>query len=245
MDSIEIAPIETGPTEDSENTGASSEETSSESSVPEKFQNKDGSVNVDALLKSYTELEKNRTTPNAAEETDENSAVLEGKTFTPEEVSYISSELAAHGEPSKETYDLLESKGLSKEMADSYLEGQRAIAAKIKEDLWEPVGGEEAYGQMLEWAADNMSQPEIDAYDKAMLSEDTATKQLLIQGLAARYNSENAASPNLIRGTVGSEGASNGFGSWAQVKEAMRDPRYDKDEAYRSTIDQRLNVSNL
>ena len=34
MDSIEIAPVETGPTEDSENTGASSEETSSESSDP-------------------------------------------------------------------------------------------------------------------------------------------------------------------------------------------------------------------
>ena len=245
MDSLEITPVVTGPTEDTENTGSSTEEESAESSIPEKFQNKDGSVNVESLLKSYTELEKSRSTPEPAEKTDDVTEKVKDKTFSIDEAMQVSNEIAANGEVSKETYDLLASKGRSKDMADSYLEGQRAIAAKLKEELWEPVGGEEVYGQMLEWAADNMTQPEIEAYDKIMVSEDTDAKKLLRYGLAARYNNEHPASPNIISGTVGLEGASNGFESGAQVKDAMRDPRYDKDEAYRSTIDQRLRVSNI
>ena len=46
-----------------------------------------------------------------------------------------------------------------------------------------------------------------------------------------------------MEGNVGSKSSSNGFESWAQVTEAMRDPRYDKDEAYRRKVEQRLAVS--
>ena len=247
MEQLQIPGIETGPDDPNENGSQAevSEEQDSEISIPDKFKNEDGSVNVNSLLKSYTELEKSKTTPPENKEPEPASMeeAVKGKSLSPEEALHISDEIAANGEVSQKTYDLLESKGLSKEMSESYLEGQRALAQKMKAEIWEPVGGEEAYGKMLEWAADNMTPSEIATYDKIMLEGDMSTKRLTVQGLAARYQSENPNTPTLMKGNAGSVNSSNGFESWAQVTEAMRDPRYDKDEAYRRKVEERLAVS--
>ena len=247
MDQLQLPGIETGPTEDTDAKPSSASETQSttEIEIPDKFQNEDGSINVNSLLKSYTELEKSRNTPTEEEKPKEESPPTTSQSLTPDEAISISDEIAANGGVSDETYALLEAKGLSKNMADSYLEGQKAIAEKMKVDLWEPVGGEKAYTKMLEWAVDNLESNEIKSYDKIMMEGDMETKKLTVQGLSARYHAENPASPKLISGNVGRKGSSNAFESWAQVTEAMRDPRYDKDEAYRNKIEQRLAVSDL
>lgn len=248
MEQLQLPGIETGPTEaDNEEAPAveSGPAETEDSSIPDKFRNEDGSVNVDSLLKSYTELEKSKNTSVEKEKPTAEAAPIESQTLTANEALHISDELAANGEISDKTYGMLKSKGLSKEMSDQYLDGQRALAAKMKEDLWEPVGGEKTYNAMLEWAVDNMTPTEVASYDKIMIEGDMATKQLTVQGLAARYRAENPSAPKLMSGNVGSRNASNAFESWAQVTEAMRDPRYDKDEAYRSKIEARLAISNF
>ena len=244
METLQMEGTETGPMEEDTNPTSNEESANTASQVPQKFKNKDGSVNVDSLLKSYSELERSRSAASEESSPNTEAAPVDSQAISHDDALRISDELAANGVVSEETYEQLKQKGLSKDMADQYLDGQRAIAEKIKEELWEPVGGEEAYSKMQEWAAENFPPAEIQTYDRIMVEGDMETKKIIVQGLAARFAAANPQPPQLMSGNVGPSSASNAFESWAQVTEAMRDPRYDRDEAYRSKIDQRLAISN-
>ena len=49
--------------------------------------------------------------------------------------------------------------------------------------------------------------------------------------------------PNLVKGKAST--SVDTFESWAQVTEAMKDPRYTKDPAYQAEIQSKLRNSNL
>ena len=54
----------------------------------------------------------------------------------------------------------------------------------------------------------------------------------------------NGSSPNLMQGSTGGSG-SGAFSSLAQMSEAMRDPKYHSDPAYREEVTRKLESSNL
>ena len=54
----------------------------------------------------------------------------------------------------------------------------------------------------------------------------------------------NGSSPNLIQGTTGTSG-SGAYKSLIQMSEAMRDPRYNSDPAFREEVTRKLEASNL
>jgi hypothetical protein len=70
------------------------------------------------------------------------------------------------------------------------------------------------------------------------------TIKMAVAGLKARYEQANGASSGrLIQGDV--KGPSGGaFRSIAEIVEAMKDPRYAKDPAYRSDVEKRVALSN-
>ncbi len=211
--------------------------------VPDKFMNKDGTVNVEGLAKSYAELEKRHSGTEKADT--EVPAPSNTETFTAAEVSEMQKEMAEEGELSEKTIDILKSRGMPEAMAKDYLAGQKLIAEQMNEKIMAPVGGEENYQELLQWAGENLTQEDIESYDKIMLEGDMNQKLLAVEGLAARRGRRNPTAPKTILGSTSDVQTSNAFGSWDQVKRAMRDPRYATDEAYRDDVTQRLSMSNF
>lgn len=133
--------------------------------------------------------------------------------------------------------------GFSKSLVDSWIAGQDALANTTRDSMYELAGGEEQYGQMVQWASDNLPESEVDAFNATMNTQDANLIKLAVQGLFARYRSE--AEPNLIQGNNSSEATGGTFESTAQMTEAMRDPRYATDPAYRQAVANKLARSRL
>ena len=112
------------------------------------------------------------------------------------------------------------------------------------EQLHEMVGGEKAYQSMLEWAGQNFSQEEIDMYDSVMENGNANSIYFAVQALANTYFDNVGSEGELLTGRGAAE--SNAvFRSQSELVQAMNDPRYDNDPAYRSDVMTKLENSDL
>jgi hypothetical protein len=105
------------------------------------------------------------------------------------------------------------------------------------------VGGESKYNEMLGWASQNLSEQDIGMYDAVMELGNTAAAKFAIEALAYRYNESNGVEGDLVQGKSPSIGGT--FRSQSEVVQAMSDPRYDNDPAYRRDVMQKLERSDL
>ena len=105
------------------------------------------------------------------------------------------------------------------------------------------VGGEEAYNQMINWAQDNFTPTEIQAYDAALERGDMNNINLALQALYYRYTDSVGVEGDMIQGKASE--ALDGFRSQQEVVRAMGDSRYDNDPAYRQDVYDKLERSNI
>jgi len=112
------------------------------------------------------------------------------------------------------------------------------------EQLYEMVGGEQAYQSMLEWASQSLSKEEIEMYDSVMGDGNANSIFFAVQALANKYFDNVGSEGELLTGRGSSE--SNAiFRSQSELVQAMNDPRYDNDPAYRSDVMAKLENSDL
>lgn len=117
------------------------------------------------------------------------------------------------------------------------------MTQQYADGLKNAVGGEEQYNDMLGWAGQNLNSQEIEMYDAIMDQGDPAAAYWAVQALSYRYREANVTEGNLVQGKAASQGA--GFRSQAELVEAMGDPRYDRDPAYRADVMRKLEKSNV
>ena len=110
-------------------------------------------------------------------------------------------------------------------------------------DIQNAVGGEQAYNQMIQWAGENFTPQEIQAYDNALEAGNMDNINLALQALYYRYTDSVGVEGNMIQGKAAQ--AVDGFRSQAEVVRAMGDPRYEDDPAYRQDVYNKLERSNL
>lgn len=144
---------------------------------------------------------------------------------------------------SEDAYEALQEAGFSRSLVDTWIQGQDALASQITGQMYDVVGGQEEYSQMVSWAADTLPESEIDAFNATMETQDPNMIRLAIQGLNARYRSE--AEPSLMQGGTGAVSSGGRFESNAELTAAMSDPRYAKDPAYRQQVADKLARSSL
>ena len=159
-------------------------------------------------------------------------------------MSSLQAEYAEKGELDTKSYEALEKAGISKEYVDSYIAGQEAIAKTQADEIKSTVGGDETYQEMVDWASKNMTEGEKTAYNKAVNSGDMDTVKLAVNALKGQFERANGVEPKLVEGKA-QPSQEQGFLSWAQVTEAMSDPRYAKDMAYQNDVKNKLANSNL
>ena len=142
----------------------------------------------------------------------------------------------------------------SKDLVNAYQEIQtRAAQAQPQgEDLTNAevntihnsVGGADSYQQVLNWAEDNLPPGTIESYDSLCDTGNAQAIELAIKGLKAQYDDANGYEGRMLQGK-GPKSSNEVYRSQAEVVQAMSDPRYDNDPAYRQDVMEKLNRSNI
>jgi len=162
------------------------------------------------------------------------------------------------GEIPEEMYQSLLDAGLSANAVDSYLkgvavergyvEGEGGTAEELAQEevkgIRDSIGGDEAYGKMVSWALENLSKPEIEAFNEATNTMSGPQLSMMVQGLYTRYQNAMGVEPSLYSGKPASSGPTP-YRSTAEVVAAMSDPRYGKDVTYTEDVQRRLGGSNV
>lgn len=144
---------------------------------------------------------------------------------------------------SEETYARLESAGIPRRIVDNYIAGALAMGERLEAEMHALVGGPERFEAMLDWAQTNLSPEELEAYDAAVTSSPEAAR-LAVRGLFAEFSRAAGDRPRLVGGALAGR-AGGGFGSTQELVDAIKDPRYKKDPAYRADVERRLSRSNI
>lgn len=197
------------------------------------------------MAKAYNELQKKMSKGEKKEEKSDEKA--EEAVETPKlnsTVGKATEEFAERGELSDKTYIELEKAGLPREFVEAYIAGQNAISTSQALDIQNEVGGNANYNAMSEWASENLTDGDLDAFNSIVESGSVEQAKMAVKGLYSQFISSGGQPPELAQG--GTSGSSvKPFGSAAQVTEAMRDSRYQTDPAYRENVERRLAVSNV
>lgn len=180
-------------------------------------------------------------------ETDESSFIVGGV-----DVTAYSKEYAETGTLSEDTYNALSEKGFPRELVDAYIAGIKAqesesaeLAEKEVKAIMDGVGGEQGYNRLMEWAAENLSQEEQDAYDKAVTNPDPIIAKMVVQGLKARYDAAVGTEPKLVMGNRTAEPVVKGYADRSSMIKAMSDKRYGTDPDYTRDVERKLLASGL
>ena len=162
------------------------------------------------------------------------------------------------GEIPEEMYQSLLDAGLSKNAVDSYLTGRAAemgytedgegaaeeLAQEEVKGIRDSIGGDEAYGKMVSWALDNLSKPEIEAFNEATNTMSGPQLSMMVQGLYTRYQNAMGVEPSLYSGRAATSGPTP-YRSTQEVVAAMSDKRYGKDVTYTEDVQRRLAGSDV
>ena len=106
------------------------------------------------------------------------------------------------------------------------------------------AGGEANYNRVVEWAASNLPDKQIDTFDSVVDSGNPAAIGIAFQGLQSQYNEANGYEGRMLQGKPASS-TGDVYRSQAELVAAMGDPRYDTDPAYRADVIQKLEQSDL
>jgi hypothetical protein len=105
-------------------------------------------------------------------------------------------------------------------------------------------GGEANYNAVVDWAASNLTDEAINAFDSVVDSGNPMAISIAFKGLQNEYNEANGYEGRMLQGRAASS-AGETFRSQAELVSAMGDPRYETDEAYRDDVLRKLNQSDL
>ena len=220
---------------------------------------------AEELEKAYLELQRKLGEPPADEDEGEEEAPAEGEEEASEEEEEeegdaeewtVGEALAAasrefeEGGISEETLDSLaqlDSRTLVETWAE-YISSQKEQVAQAQlnqeqtTQIYQAVGGQEAYAEMVGWAAENLAPEEIAAYDAVVNGGDYNATYWAVQGLRSRY-AENVGVEGRVYSGARAPKPADGFRSQAELARAISDPRYREDPAYRIDVQEKLSRS--
>jgi hypothetical protein len=202
---------------------------------------------VEKLAQAYSELERKMSSATAAEPAEP----TEPTETSMEAVQPYIDEFHSTGELSDASREALE-KMFPAALVDDYLAksamAQEYSAAQEEQQLkgiYETVGGEAQYAQMVNWASNALSPEAIEAFNESV--NGTAHQaELAVRGLAAQYAASGAPkTPNLLQSKPEGITGLAPYESLSQVTKDMATKEYKEDPAFRAKVHARMGVSNV
>ena len=212
----------------------------------------------DDLLKAYEELQRKLSSgeeesPEEGEEAPaeepveakEEEVEVEETPIT-ETVKYmhdLSKEVGEDGTLPEEAIERLSSMD-TKDLIAAYMQynsqaQQAQIAGSELQAIRDSVGGDAAYGEMVQWAANNLSETEIADFNAVTSTNNPAAIRFAVSSLNARWKEGVGYEAPLVTGRK-SGGGEKAFRSHAELSRAIADPRYASDPAYRADVEAKL-----
>jgi len=206
----------------------------------EDFYSEDGSVNYETANEVYGEQISKQFQDNGIDPFKMNEYFVEN-----------------NGTLTDEMYTDLSKAGFNKSMVDSYLEGVRNQVgmeqAQVEEapilsdaevaEVHNIAGGKNGYEQLMAWASENISDADAKNFDEVIETGNKAAVTFAVKALMGQYEDAVGRDSNLVTGRKSAP--QDVYKSMAQVVSDMSDPRYDKDEAFRDDVQEKLARSNL
>tara|TARA_Y100001937_G_C7037092_1_gene292899 strand:+ start:190 stop:885 length:696 start_codon:yes stop_codon:yes gene_type:complete len=200
--------------------------------LPEKFNT------AEDLAKAYGELEKAYSSKEAPQPMTQQQV----EQTTGLSLDNYYTEFAEKGELSEDSYNQLASQGLSRDLVDSYIEGQSAIADNHVSQIKGIAGSDAEYDKIVNWASTNLPEQEVITYNNVIENGTVEEAMMAVSGLKARFDNQVGVTPTLLKGNVATEGSA--FQSTAEIVAAINDPRYSVDTAYRKSVEDKIKRSN-
>ena len=208
------------------------------------------------LEKAYVELQKKLGEGSEEEQGEAEPSEEEAPEVSPAQslITDASAEYAEKGELSEDMMSKF-SEMSSQDLVQAYMEMQanapQAEAAEPVElsdndvnAIKNSVGGEVEYDKVIDWATNNLSESQIEAYDDIISTGNTDVIQMMVDGLKAKYDSANGFEGRMLTGKAANN-SSDVFRSQEEVVSAIADPRYDRDPAYRNDVLEKLERSDV
>ena len=208
------------------------------------------------LEKAYVELQKKLGDSTEEEQGEAEPSEEEAPEVSPAQslITDASAEYAEKGELSEDMMSKF-SEMSSQDLVQAYMEMQanapQAEAAEPVElsdndvnAIKNSVGGEVEYDKVIDWATNNLSESQIEAYDDIISTGNTDLIQMMVDGLKAKYDSANGFEGRMLTGKAANN-SSDVFRSQEEVVSAISDPRYDRDPAYRNDVLEKLERSDV
>ena len=173
--------------------------------IPEKFRSADDPYK--AMAESYSELEKklaggepsgeetDKTVPpneegpeveakddNKADDTGDDSEGDGQNSDGLLDFNKYFQEYSSDGQLSDESYQELEAKGIPQEVVDIYIDGYKGKVDAAVKQAHDITGGEETYNEMIAWAEENLSQEELNGYNRQVETD----SELAVRGLFSK-----------------------------------------------------------
>ena len=162
------------------------------------------------------------------------------------------------GSITDEMFTSLVDAGLSEAAVTSYLAGRAAEMGYTGSDggsvpdlsdaevniIKQTAGGDQEYASIMDWANETLSDNEVQAYDDLISTGNVNAIQMAVTGLKAKYDEANGYEGRMLQGKA-PRTSREGFRSQAELVEAMSDPRYDRDPAYRQDVIEKLDQSDI
>jgi len=146
----------------------------------------------------------------------------------------------------------LEDAGIPRHAVESYLSGlynstwgsqPETLTERDVAEMYDLAGGKAAYDSMTEWAASNLDQEDIKAFDEVTNTGNKAAVRFAVKALMGQFEDAQGKTPELVTGKNARAGST--YRSMAEVVRDMESPKYEKDEAYRFDVQRKLERSNL
>lgn len=202
--------------------------------------------NPEDMAKAYKELQKKMSEPKADKKAAKKSVEEPGGAeVTTGAIESARNEFSESGELSDSTFDALEAAGLPRAFVEQYINGQEAMSIQQASSIQESIGGAGNYEAMAEWASENMADGDLDAFNAIVEGPSVEQARITVKGMYAQFQAAGGKGPALVQGSTSGDSGVKPFGSTAQVTEAMRDPRYASDPAYRENVEKRMSVSSI
>jgi len=126
-----------------------------------------------------------------------------------------------------------------------YVPKQQDFTPADVETLKGIVGGDKEYNSMLQWANQNLNPKEVEMFDQVMERGDPLSAFFAVRSLAYRYQDKSGFDGKMVTGKPPKSSQGDVFKSQAEVVRAMGDSRYDDDPAYRQSIQDKLERSDI
>lgn len=228
--------------------------------LPEKFKTPED------MAKAYGELEKKQsTTPTKEPEKGTDPAKKIGDLALPEggeapvegaaeaavtkagfDMVALQKEFQDHGDITPESRTKLEKAGFTKDIVDSYIEGQKAVAERILTDLQVSVAGtREKFDAMWAWSVRGIPDGEKAAINAALATNDPNVAKLAMSAVHAKWIAAVGQDPErVVHGTNGGSHA-DVYSHVDELHKDMRNPEYKTSEGFRQKVVEKLKRSNI